>query len=73
VAVAIDVPDEDGLGRELASVDDRPRIDRPHAPLELVAGSRAVVDQNLGVRRKDAVVGRVDHQGWFHLLPLMQV
>lgn len=69
--MAIDVPDDEWLGRQLAGMDRGFRVDRLEATLELADGSRAVIEQNLGECREHGIVSRVHHQDRFHPLPLL--
>jgi hypothetical protein len=62
VALTVDVPDENGLGCEFPGVDRGLRVQRPQSTLQLPDGDRAMVDEGLRERRKDAVIDRVHHQ-----------
>lgn len=73
MALTIDIPDESELACEFSSVNGGPRVDRLQSALELAHGRHAVVDEDLGKFRKDAVVGWVHHQGRLHRLLLTAV
>jgi hypothetical protein len=70
VPVSVDIPDENRLGDKLPNMDDGPRVDRPQATLELRDRGGTVVEQGLGERCEDAVVGWIDHQNGFHPFPV---
>ena len=60
------------LSAELAGMDRRVRIHGPQTMLQLPDGGGAIVDQDLGKRSEDRVVGRVHHQDRFHPLPILR-
>jgi hypothetical protein len=65
-AVAIDVPDEHRFAGQLAPVDDRVRIHRPQATLEISGRRSAMLDKQGGEGRKDSICGWVYDQRRFH-------
>jgi len=69
VAVAIDVPDEKRLGRQLALVDDGVREDRAQPSLQLADVARPVIHEDPGEGREDAIVRRIHDEDRVHALP----
>lgn len=68
VAVAIDIPDEDGLGGELPRVYSCLRVDALKPTLELLDGVRAMVNKHVGEHREHTIVRGVGDQDGLHPL-----
>jgi hypothetical protein len=64
-AIAIDVPNEHRFAGQLTQVNDRVRIHRPKAPLEVTDRRSAVLDKHRGERREDSISGWVHDQRRF--------
>jgi hypothetical protein len=69
VAVAIDVPDEERLGRKLAHVDDGRRIDRSEPSLKLADLVGTVIHEDVREGGEDSVLRGIDDEDRLHGLP----
>jgi hypothetical protein len=69
LAIAIDVPDEHAFADQFAQVNDRLRVHRPKALLEVERRRGAMLYEQRGEGREDSVGGWVDDQRRLHGMP----
>jgi Crp-like helix-turn-helix domain len=69
LAIAIDVPDEHAFAYQFAQVNDRVRVHRPKAKLEVGRRRGAVLYEHRSERREDSIRGWIDDQRRFQGMP----